>query len=398
MSDFAFAVIGAGYGDEGKGLVTDYLASRLRNCVVIRSNGGAQAGHTVDCPTYGRHVFSHFSSGTYSGAATHLSKYFIINPILMEQEGKELKIQPHTVTVDPRAIVSTVWDMAVNQILAWVNKKQNTCGVGINETLKRSQIYNISINDMIINSKSKNKKIFAKARDVSLERLKIHHGISLQSVPHYFSDIFISDMILNSMTDTFDRVLEKYISIKRDEYIPSMYSNIIFEAAQGLMLDQNHKNYPFVTPSNTGSTNIKILIDDMKLSGVKNYYVSRCYETRHGEGPFPTESSNFMATDRTNKPNKFQGTLRIGKLDLNRLIYETTKDTKKAANIIENTLVITCMDQIKEEVPIYNIPNRRKYWLIEQLKRITNFDRVLYSYGSTRERIVSTKMAEYIEY
>ncbi len=56
-----FAVIGANYGDEGKGLVTDFLSSRFADdCTVVRFNGGAQAGHTVVAPDERRHVFSHF--------------------------------------------------------------------------------------------------------------------------------------------------------------------------------------------------------------------------------------------------------------------------------------------------------------------------------------------------
>lgn len=57
----AAVVIGANYGDEGKGLITDYLAALDHsNTLVVRFNGGAQAGHTVQTPSGLRHVFSHF--------------------------------------------------------------------------------------------------------------------------------------------------------------------------------------------------------------------------------------------------------------------------------------------------------------------------------------------------
>ncbi len=71
------AVIGAGYGDEGKGLMTDYFSSQYDDAVVIRSNGGAQAGHTVVTPEGQRHVFSHFGSGTFNGSPTFLSRHFV---------------------------------------------------------------------------------------------------------------------------------------------------------------------------------------------------------------------------------------------------------------------------------------------------------------------------------
>ena len=73
-------VIGANWGDEGKGLVTDALAAQAGpNTLVVRFNGGAQAGHTVTTPLGKRHVFSHMSSGTLAGASTHLSHFFITN-------------------------------------------------------------------------------------------------------------------------------------------------------------------------------------------------------------------------------------------------------------------------------------------------------------------------------
>src|SRR5262245_50739362 len=67
----ATAVIGANFGDEGKGLLTDYLAAKdPAGTVVIRCNGGAQAGHTVVTPAGRRHVFHHLGSGSLAGAST----------------------------------------------------------------------------------------------------------------------------------------------------------------------------------------------------------------------------------------------------------------------------------------------------------------------------------------
>ena len=80
------AVIGSGFGDEGKGLMTDYHSSQHDDAVVIRSNGGAQAGHTVTLPTGERHVFSHFGSGSLNGTPTFLSSYFVSNPMLFVKE------------------------------------------------------------------------------------------------------------------------------------------------------------------------------------------------------------------------------------------------------------------------------------------------------------------------
>ena len=63
----AKAVIGAGYGDEGKGLLTDFLAAETKDTIVVRSNGGAQAGHSVVTDDGLRHVFHHIGPGALAG-------------------------------------------------------------------------------------------------------------------------------------------------------------------------------------------------------------------------------------------------------------------------------------------------------------------------------------------
>ncbi|NJN48156.1 MAG: adenylosuccinate synthetase [Candidatus Competibacteraceae bacterium] len=72
----AQVVIGSGFGDEGKGLATDFYAAHFgKDALVVRFNGGAQAGHTVVTPEGQRHIFSHIGSGSMVGAATYLSRF-----------------------------------------------------------------------------------------------------------------------------------------------------------------------------------------------------------------------------------------------------------------------------------------------------------------------------------
>ena len=88
-------IIGANYGDEGKGLMTDYFAAEAKRkeefCLVVMGNGGAQRGHTVSTPEGIRHVFHHFGSGTFSGVRTYFPEYFIVNPMVFKKEFTELK-------------------------------------------------------------------------------------------------------------------------------------------------------------------------------------------------------------------------------------------------------------------------------------------------------------------
>ena len=119
-----------------------------------------------------------------------------------------------------------------------------------------------------------------------------------------------------------------------DNYFLNQFDNIVFEAAQGLLLDQNNTEYfPHLTPSNTGIKNPKRIIENVEWNdeiNVETCYVSRTYLTRHGAGKFPSECNkrfiNEYMFDKTNVPNPFQDTLRYGTLDLGELYSRCSKD------------------------------------------------------------------------
>ena len=89
-------VIGANFGDEGKGLMTDYFAAQsVGSCLVVLHNGGAQRGHTVVTPEGFRHVFHHFGCGTFAGADTYCAEEFVVNPALFREEYEKLAKHGH---------------------------------------------------------------------------------------------------------------------------------------------------------------------------------------------------------------------------------------------------------------------------------------------------------------
>ena len=147
-------VIGAGYGDEGKGLMTDYLASKGKS-TVVRFNGGAQASHTVVRGI--RHAFSHFGAGALAGADTFLSKFFVVNPFLFKKEREVLHekgVQLTTVAIDKECLVTTPYDIITNQLLEHVRDHQShgSCGVGFGATIDRHEknpSLTIKVSDML---------------------------------------------------------------------------------------------------------------------------------------------------------------------------------------------------------------------------------------------------------
>ena len=150
-------VIGANFGDEGKGLMTDFFAREYMNkygkCLVSCTNGGSQKGHTVISEDGDRHVFHHFGSGNFVGADTYLTRFFIVNPIIFNREYDEL-LEKKALTktyVDKRCRVTLPTDMMLNQLVEERrgNGKHGSCGFGIFETICRSRELAITVEDLL---------------------------------------------------------------------------------------------------------------------------------------------------------------------------------------------------------------------------------------------------------
>lgn len=311
-------VVGSNWGDEGKGLMTDYF-SQKPNSIVVCSNGGAQRGHTVTTPNGIRHVFHHFGSGTFNHASTYLSENFIVNPIIFKQEYDELTKLGYVpnVYINQDCMLTTPFDMMANQIVEENRgkNKHGSCGLGIFETIKR---YKAGITD-----------VDNHIREYYLEQFEKENIILTDE----WSRIFLDNGIFEHFLDDWDFMNNHSLAMS-DNYFLNQFDNIVFEAAQGLLLDQNNTEYfPHLTPSNTGIKNPKRIIENVEWNdeiNIETCYVSRTYLTRHGAGKFPSECNkrfiNEYMFDKTNVPNPFQDTLRYGTLDLGELYSRCSKD------------------------------------------------------------------------
>ena len=376
-------VIGANFGDEGKGLMTDYFVSKFNgDCFVVRFNGGAQAGHTVVTPDGERHKFSHFGSGSFWGAPTYLSKFFIVNPLLFMDELSEFDFDP-VVYIDENCLVSTPYDMYLNQLTEKLrgDKRHGSCGVGINETIERSneEEYFLKIKDLRYDKiwKEKFKRI---AQEYYPQRLK---QLGNMANPIFNDDLFV---------DIFKEFKNKFFECDHEVLNGQ---NLVFEGAQGLLLDQNHINFPYVTRSNTGFQNVKEILEDINREDddTEVVYVTRSYLTRHGRGPFPTEIEGLPygnVVDHTNLFNEFQEHLRFGILDVDDLVETINKDISKN-NIERRSIAVTCLDQVDRElIKFYedgifcesSIP-----YFVDDLRFGIDGYKIYQSYGRTKETI-----------
>lgn len=327
-------VIGANFGDEGKGLMTDYFCSQFPNdekVLNVRFNGGAQAGHTVATPEGKRHVFGHFGAGSFlPNVATYLGPDFIVNPILFRREWEKLRakgIFPH-VYCHPKCIITMPQDMMVNQFIERRrgDKRHGSCGVGIYETILRSHEQVAVAIDTFEGYMSSHADMIDPDYYV-FERIEKMTGFPLNVEE---KALLINQNILAHYNDDVQFFMN-HVSIV-DESIIEKFDNVVFEGAQGLMLDQNNSDYfPYLTPSNTGIENVlPYLNNDMNIEVC---YVTRPYLTRHGAGHLPDECPREMVgakPDLTNNENEWQGKFRYGKLDVWSMYQRCVKDFGKA--------------------------------------------------------------------
>lgn len=390
------AVIGAGYGDEGKGLMTDYFSSQYDNAVVIRSNGGAQAGHTVVTPEGQRHVFSHFGSGTFNGTPTYLSSHFVCNPTLFVKEHKafvkEFGIVPR-IYIDQNCLITTPYDMLLNQTHEAMRGGDwhGSCGVGFGETLEREMVYGtITVWDLIYYDGDDILK--SDLHDIRNEY--VPSRIDLNKLSNNFIEILNSEKLVDDFKEACDYMIEHTVIAMPDSFTNN---TLIFEAAQGLLLDMDYGYFPHVTRSNCGMKNIsEILTHIPGVHDITVNYVRRAYTTRHGAGPLEGELSlanlGHNVVDKTNITNDFQGTLRFANANFDLFESITDKDFLNYAwRGAKKTTTMTCIDQLGKctgTMPSSDVNNLRSmYWtedFVDMASRVSDY----LSYGQTREDII----------
>lgn len=339
------AVIGAQYGDEGKGLLVDYLSDHLT--LVVRFNGGAQAGHTVVVDDGRRHAFGHLGAGCYKAACTLLSRFFIVNPVLYAREfnSDELNGIRRTTFVDDRCLVTTPVDMMLNQAIEAKrgDERHGSCGVGINETVERSQHGEFRM--MVMDLRMPIGGVVDRIMHEWAPRRAEQFGVSLPPMAAI-------EGVMRRWRDDVAFFLRTTEQVADDAAMIGTTGDVIFEGAQGLRLDEQAPGFPHVTRSRTGLTNVLTLLKESgRDEPLDVTYVTRAYVTRHGAGPLANECVGHpfgWTGDETNVENTHQGRLRYAPLstaDLLTAIQGDLRQHRGATIEAHAALAVTCLDQ-----------------------------------------------------
>jgi adenylosuccinate synthase len=275
-------IVGAQWGDEGKGKIVDLLAQE--SDVVCRYQGGPNAGHTiiVGGETY---KIRQTPSGIVSGKTSVLGAGCVIDPAVLIEELDMLESRGHAtagvVHVSGNAHLIMPWHLAIDQAserrLGKLQIGTTRRGIGPAYADKASRI-GIRVQDLL-DPKILRQKIQAALaeKNVWLERVYDHKPFDLEEVA--------------ATQEGFAQRLRPYIadtSLLVDRALDEG-KRVLFEGAQGTLLDLDHGTYPFVTSSNpvAAYAAVSLGIGPQRLDSVLG--VAKAYVTRVGEGPFPSE-------------------------------------------------------------------------------------------------------------
>lgn len=338
-------IVGANFGDEGKGSITyHYTKQALKNnekVLNILTNGGSQRGHSI-VTNKGDFTVKHFGASTILGVDNYYSEYFILNPMQFVKEYKDLfnrlGILP-PIYYDPKCKWSTPYDVMANIIDHELDLKYNgnegfnTCGMGIWKTVERySKIYNISFIEFISLDDDK-KKLY-------LNMVKTYFENILQDIPNRWKPIWNSDILMENFLR--DCEFMKFNAIPHDfNSLIDYYDTLIFENGQGMLLGE--KVWFDGTPSDTSCNNAITMLKDFN-ENIDIHYITRSYLTRHGFGGYVgcygTSKIDKKLYDNHNTFNEYQGEFQYRMLNIKSLcdrVFEDSKDVKHNKTYIEVT-------------------------------------------------------------
>jgi adenylosuccinate synthase len=321
------SLLGLGFGDCGKGLFTDALCRRWSAHSVVRFNGGAQAGHNVVLPDGRHHTFSQFGAGTLvPGVATVLAAPVVVHPTALLVEEARLRsigvsdalARQH---IDRRCRINTPFHQAAGRLreLRRGNSAHGTCGVGVGETVRHA----LQHPDQVLHYGDLARPALAMQK---LEAIRHSLLAEFAETPESAGGPAIAEYQLLADEQAAERWLAATIPLLRQVAPTSpeqlaahlgQPGTVLFEGAQGVLLDEWHGFHPHTTWSSITPTAVEAVAADYGLGPrIEHLGILRAYLTRHGQGPLPTADAALgHLPEPHNDDQGWQGEFRRGHPD-----------------------------------------------------------------------------------
>jgi len=301
-------VVGSQWGDEGKGKITDYLSSKAD--YVVRFQGGNNAGHTIEFDGK-KFALKLIPSGVFSGKSVVLANGMVIHPKALLEEMKylnDLGVTTDHIYISDRAHVILPYHLEIDKIQEDYKAAQSIGttkkGIGPAYVDKYARI-GIRMGEFI---------------DEELFYQRLNVVLAIKKKEYVELEHFNVDQIFNEYVE-YARVLKKYVcdtAYLLDQAF-MQEKTVLFEGAQGTMLDIDYGTYPFVTSSHPGATGVSEGTGIGPINITDSIGIVKAYTTRVGSGPFPTEIDGELA-ERIREVGREYGTVtkrarRIGWFD-----------------------------------------------------------------------------------
>ncbi|MFQ6393542.1 adenylosuccinate synthase [Nocardia sp. KC 131] len=279
----AIVLIGAQWGDEGKGKATDLLGGRLQ--WVVRYQGGNNAGHTVVLPNGDKFALHLIPSGILTPGVTNvIGNGVVVDPgVLLEELAglEERGVDTSGLLLSADAHLIMPYHVAIDKVTERFlgNKKIGTTGRGIGPCYQdKVARVGVRVAD-VLDEKILTQKVEAALEFKNQVLVKIYNRRALEPQQVVDEVLEQAESFKHRIADTR---LQLNLALERGE-------TVLLEGSQGTLLDVDHGTYPYVTSSNptSGGAAVGAGVGPNKISTVLG--ILKCYTTRVGSGPFPTE-------------------------------------------------------------------------------------------------------------
>lgn len=321
-------VVDLGFGDAGKGMVTDALVRRTNASCVVRFNGGAQAGHTVVLPDGRFHTFAQVGAGAFRpGVATLLAPEVVVHPTGLALEldalrAKDVGDAGERLHLHRECRVITPIHQAIGRLRerARGHGRHGSTGVGVGECV-RADLAGVRVDVATLLDDDRTRSAldaliaYARAELAALEPSlpdteDVHAELPLAREPRFFWAYL-------------ERARACFARVRRidDAGARALLRGgpVVFEGAQGVLLDERHGFHPHTSWGDCTVGGVARLASRLGMEpALARYGVLRTYAVRHGDGPLPSERAELARAllEPHNVEGPFQGAVRKGLRDL----------------------------------------------------------------------------------
>lgn len=329
------AIVGLGFGDCGKGRFIDDLTRRWQAHTVVRFNGGAQAGHNVVLPDGRHHTFAQFGAGSFvPGVRTLLASPVVVHPSALLVEADYLRRVDvgdalQRLIIDARCRVNTPFHQAAGRLRELLRgaSAHGSCGVGVGETVAFGQRYpelGLRYGELFM-------PVLALAKLEHVRRQLLADFQSLDDArldePPFAAELrMLQDEGIARRWLTAIQPLLAHVKPAGQDVVAArlrLDGTVLFEGAQGALLDENYGFHPHTTWSTTLVGAAREVLEHSNISApLMKLGATRSYLTRHGQGPFPTQTDELDSiAEPHNVDTCWQGPFRRGHPDMLLLRY-----------------------------------------------------------------------------